>query len=81
MDYKIGIRDGIVVINAKTSLEFYEVKELVEGLNGNHKYAIANNSLGYWRGYDLEENSSIYCGTMSEKTSIEQVKDYMNGKV
>lgn len=84
MGYNLGVKDDIVVINSKTSLEFYEVKELVESLNGSsnkeYKYAIANNSLGYWKGYDLELNQSIYCGTMSQKTSIEQIKEYIDGK-
>lgn len=84
MGYNLGIKDEIVIIDAKTSLEFYEIRELVESLNKSsnkeYKYAIANNSLGYWRGYDLELNKSIYCGTMSQKTSIEQIKEYINGK-
>ena len=84
MGYRLGIKENIVIINSKSSLEFYEVKEIVKDLNNsnktNYKYAIANNSLGYWKGYDLEDNKSIYCGTMSEKTSIEQVKKYINGK-
>jgi hypothetical protein len=81
MNYKIGIRENIVVINSKTSLSLDEIKEIIEGLPGNHKYGIATNSLGYWKGYDLEKNCSIYCGTMSEKTSIEQIKEYINGKI
>lgn len=84
MNYKLGIKEDIVIINSKSSLEFYEVREVVEDLNNsngtNYKYAISNDSLGYWRGYDLESNKSIYCGTMSEKTSIEQVKEYIDGK-
>ena len=84
MGYNLGIKDEIVIIDSKTSLEFYEVKELVESLNKSsnkkYKYAISNNSLGYWKGYDLELNKSIYCGTMSQKTSIEQIKEYINGK-
>lgn len=84
MGYNLGIKDEIVIIDSKTSLEFYEVKELVESLNKSsnkkYKYAISSNSLGYWKGYDLELNKSIYCGTMSQKTSIEQIKEYINGK-
>ena len=84
MGYKLGIKENIVIINSKSSLEFYEVRKIIEDLNNsngtNYKYVIANNSLGYWKGYDLENNKSIYCGTMSEKTSIEQVKEYIDGK-
>ncbi len=81
MDYKIGVKEDIVIINSKVFLSLDQIKEIIEGLPGNHKHAIANNSLGYWKGYDLEKNCSIYCGTMSEKTSIKQVKKYIDGKV
>lgn len=35
------------------------------------------NILGYYSGYDFNKNQSIYCGTMSEKTTVEQIKQYI----
>lgn len=35
------------------------------------------NILGYYSGYDFNKNQSIYCGTMSEKTTVEQIKEYI----
>ena len=32
------------------------------------------NTIGYYSAYDFEKDCSIYCGTMSEKTSLEQIE-------
>lgn len=35
------------------------------------------NILGYYSGYDFNKNQSIYCGTMNEKTTVDQIKEYI----
>jgi len=84
-NFKIGIKDNILIASSKiqsVSLEdVKELKSLIQNSTGNtYNYAIFKNILGYYSGYDFEEDHSIYCGTLSEKTSIEQVKDYIKRK-
>lgn len=59
-------------------------RELVKGFaekfkettEGAFKYVAYKNIIGYYTGYDPENDKSIYCGTMSKKTTIEQIKEY-----
>ena len=79
---KILVRDKILIIEAKDRITkdlVKQYKEEFEQSTGN-KYPIVlwKNTIGYYSAYDFENNCSIYCGTMSEKTSIEQIKTYKN---
>ena len=56
-----------------------KLKEEFENSTGNnYPIVLWKNIVGYYSGYDFENNCSIYCGTMSEKTSIEQINEYKN---
>lgn len=84
-NFKVGIKDNILIITSKiqsVSLDdVKEIKSLMEESTGNtYYYVIFNNILGYYSGYDFKEGHSVYCGTLSEKTSIEQIKTYLNKK-
>ena len=81
-DPKILVRDKILIIEAKDRINrelVKQYKEEFEQSTGN-KYPIVlwKNTIGYYSAYDFENNCSIYCGTMSEKTSIEQINKYKN---
>ena len=80
---KILIRDKILIIEAndRINLELVkQYKEEFENSTGN-KYSIVlwKNTIGYYSAYDFDKDCSIYCGTMSEKTSVKQIKEYING--
>ena len=79
---KILVRDKILIIEAKDRITrdlVKQYKEEFEQSTGN-KYPIVlwKNTIGYYSAYDFEKDCSIYCGTMSEKTSIEQINKYKN---
>ena len=79
---KILVRDKILIIEAKDKITRELVKQYkqeFENSTGN-KYPIVlwKNTIGYYTAYDFENDCSIYCGTMSEKTSIEQINKYKN---
>ena len=79
---KIIVNKGILIIEAKDRINkelVKQYKEEFEQSTGN-KYPIVlwKNTIGYYSAYDFENNCSIYCGTMSEKTSIEQINEYKN---
>ena len=79
---KILVRDKILIIEANDRInrkKIKKIKEEFEQSTGN-KYPIVlwKNTIGYYSAYDFENNCSIYCGTMSEKTSIEQINKYKN---
>ena len=82
IDPKILVRDKILIIEAKDRINRELVKQYkqeFENSTGN-KYPIVlwKNTIGYYAAYDFENDCSIYCGTMSEKTSIEQINEYKN---
>lgn len=84
-NFKIGIKDNILIISSTTqSVTLEDVKEIVTLMKDNtgndYNYAIFKNLVGYYSGYDFKENHSIYCGTRSEKTSIDQVKEYIKNE-
>ena len=79
---KIIVNKGILIIEAKDRINkelVKQYKEEFEQSTGN-KYPIVlwKNTIGYYSAYDFEKDCSIYCGTMSEKTSIEQINKYKN---
>ena len=80
-NFKVSIDEDILIITSRkesATLDIArEMKELMENTTGKtYNYCTFNNVIGYFSGYDFKENHSIYCGTMSEKTSIEQIKEY-----
>lgn len=79
---KILVRDGILIIEANDRINkelVEQYKEEFENSTGkNYPIVLWRNTIGYYSAYDFENNCSIYCGTMSEKTSIKQIKDYKN---
>ena len=52
-----------------------EIKE--EYPNAEIKIVAYKNILGYWAAYEIETGNSIYCGTMSAKTTKEQINKYL----
>jgi hypothetical protein len=78
----LGLKDGILIIYDKSkTLTTEEIIELVKGYEEStgkvYPYVLTKNVLGYYRGWDISRNCSIYCGTMSEKTSLSQIKEYI----
>lgn len=84
-NFKVGIKDNILIISSATQTVALEdvkrIKSLLESNTGNvYNYAIFKNLVGYYSGYDFIAGHSIYCGTRSEKTSIDQVNEYIKKK-
>ena len=79
---KILVRDGVLIIEANDQINIDLVKQYKEEWENStgKKYPIIlwKNLIGYYSAYDFENNCSIYCGTMSQKTSMEQIKKYRN---
>jgi hypothetical protein len=82
---KITIKDKILIIEADDRIDRQLVKQLKEDFEKStgNKYPVVlwRNTLGYYSAYDFDNSCSIYCGTRSEKTSMEQIKKYINGKI
>lgn len=83
MNYRI--KDEILIIEANDHIDRSIVKELKESFENstNKKYPIIlwRNLVGYYSAYDFNNDCSIYCGTLSEKTSLEQIKEYEKNKI
>lgn len=84
-NFEVDIVDNILVFKSKNqTVSLENAKELHQLMEENtlkkYKYGIYKSLIGYYSGYDFEENKTIYCGTLSEKTSINQVKEYANNK-
>ena len=79
---KILVREGILIIEANDKINLDLVKQYKDEFENStgKKYSIVlwKNLVGYYSAYDFDNNCSIYCGTMSQKTSIEQIKEYKN---
>ena len=79
---KILVRDKILIIEANDQINrelVQQYKKEFEKSTGN-KYPIVlwKNTIGYYSAYDFDKDCSIYCGTMSEKISVKQIKEYIN---
>ncbi len=67
------------VLNADTIINIYN--EIKEGFpNKEIKVVAYKNILGYWAAYVVETGKSIYCGTMSGKTTKEQINKYLENE-
>lgn len=79
---KILVNQGILIIEAKDQITRDLVKQYKEefekSTGKNYPIVLWKNTIGYYSAYDFKNESSIYCGTMSQKTSIEQIKKYKN---
>lgn len=80
IDPKISVNQGILIIEAKDIINrdlVKQYKEEFEKSTGN-KYPIVlwRNLIGYYAAFDFEKDCSIYCGTMSQKDSMEKIKKY-----
>ena len=82
VDPKIIVKNKILIIEANDRITRDLVKQYKNNFENstNKKYPIVlwKNTIGYYSAYDFEKDCSIYCGTMSEKTSLEQIKEYLN---
>lgn len=80
MKYKI--KDDILIIEADDHID----RDLIKGLKESFESSVNKlfpivlwkNILGYYSAYDFESNCSVYCGTTSQKTSLEQINKYKN---
>ena len=80
-EIKKHLREGILVMEASNLEEALQLKnEFEDSTNKIFEYILWKNSLGYHFGYDCSLLKSIYCGTLSEKKSINQIKEYIDGK-
>ena len=82
IDPKILVFDKILIIEAKDQINRELVKQYkqeFENSTGN-KYPIVlwKTTIGYYSAYDFEKDCSIYCGTTSQKDSMEKIKKYKN---
>lgn len=67
------------ILHADTIMEIYN--EIKEGFpNKEIKVVAYKNILGYWAAYVIENGRSIYCGTMSGKTTKEQINKYLENE-
>lgn len=82
MNFKI--KNNILIIESDDKIDKEIVKQSKESFekSTNKKYSIVlwRNVIGYYSAYDFDKNCSIYCGTMSEKTSLEQINEYLKWK-
>ncbi len=67
------------VIKVDTIENIY--KEIKESFPTTDIKIIAyKNLIGYWAAYEIGTSNSIYCGTMSLKTTKEQISKYLKMK-
>ena len=84
MNYNFNFEGNVLYITFTEPLLENTLKETLESINKtfpNKKYDIVayQNILGYWSAKDLISNQSIYCGTMSLKSTKESIKKYLDG--
>lgn len=82
---KHSIKGGILILEFKCKVDLdlvRQYKELFENsTNKTYPIVLYKNVIGYYSAYDFEKDCSIYCGTMSEKTSLKQIQDYKNESI
>jgi hypothetical protein len=75
---KISVKDKILIIEDVTLKEATQLKYDFENSTLKYyPYLLYKSHLGYYAGWDFLEQKSIYCGTRSESTSLEQIKQYI----
>jgi len=81
----IFVKDKILIIEATDRINrdlVYKLKNNFEQSTGKeYPIVLWKNTIGYYSAYDFKNDCSIYCGTMNEKTSLQQINEYLNGKV
>lgn len=76
---KVSVREKILIVEDVDLEKAIEItKDFEKSTLNSYPYIIYKSALGYYAGWDFINNKSIYCGTRSEKTSIDQVKEYIN---
>jgi len=79
-DFSIAIDSGILIVTSKknvTADNLKEMKDIVEQSMGRrYSCGIYRDALGYYDGYDFQNDISVYCGTLNEKAAIEKIKNY-----
>lgn len=81
VDPKIIVKNKILIIEANDRITRDLVKQYKKNFENStgktYPIVLWKNTIGYYSAYDFEKDCSIYCGTMSEKTSLEQIKEYL----
>ena len=82
---KTSVKSNILIVEAKNfAITVEKVKYIKDGFEKStgksYPYVLYKNVLGYYSGYDFDKDCSIYCGSRSENQSIQQIKEYINGK-
>lgn len=86
MDYNFNFEGNVLYITFADSLKENSLSEAIETIYNtfpNKEFSIVawRNILGYWSAKDLTNNKSIYCGTMSLKSTKESIKKYLNDRL
>jgi len=78
---KISVRDKILILEDVNLEEATALKYDFENSTlKSYPYILYKSQLGYYAGWDFLEQKSIYCGTRSELSSLEQIKQYIKNK-
>lgn len=79
-DFLIAIDSGILIVTSNrnvTVVNLQDMKDIVEHSTGKtYSCGIYRDALGYYDGYDFQNDVSIYCGTLNQKAAIEKIKNY-----
>ncbi len=79
---KILVNQGILIIEAKDRIDRELVKqytiEFEKSTGSKYPIVLWKNLVGHYSAYDFEKDCSIYCGTTSQKDSMEKIKKYKN---
>jgi hypothetical protein len=83
--YKFYFSPGILFLEFKIAINksiiqdaYNEIKESFP--NTEIKVVAYKNILGYWAAYIVKTGKSIYCGTMSLKTTKEQIAKHLENE-
>ncbi len=78
---KISVKDKILIIEDSNLEEATALKyDFENSVKKSYPYILYKSHLGYYAGWDFLEQKSIYCGTRSESTSLNQIKEYIKNK-
>lgn len=73
--FLIEIKNDIFIVTNKEGVKKEKVLELLDiyqnSTNKRYNYIMFNDILGYFHGYNLLKNTSIYCASVSKKYAIE----------
>ena len=83
-NFKIGIKDKILVVTSKKNVTLDDLKEvrmlLQESTEYDYNYGMYRDIIGYYDGYDFIKNTSIYCGSLNENVSLKKIQDYIKSE-